>query len=73
MKDRYRVTFDSATDNCFRVHKDNGKILKFREATRRLYYFDTADREVEESMFITTVENNKSRLSAHDFSQAKVA
>ena len=40
---------------------------------RRLYYFDTADREVEESMFITTVEDNKSRLSAHDFSQAKVA
>ena len=73
VKDRYRVTFDSATDNCFRVHKDNGKILKFREATRRLYYFDTADREVEESMFITTVENNKSRLSAHDFSQAKLA
>jgi len=72
-KDRYRVTFDSATDNCFRVHKDNGKILKFREAMRRLYYFDTADREVEESMFITTVEDNKSRLSAHDFSQAKVA
>ena len=29
VKDKYRVTFDSATDNCFRVHKDNGKILKF--------------------------------------------
>jgi len=71
VKDRYRVTFDSATDNCFRVHKDNGKTLKFLEATRRLYYFDTVNREVEESMFITTVANNKNRLSAHDFSQAK--
>ena len=29
VKDRYMVTFDSATDNCFRVHKDNGKTLKF--------------------------------------------
>ena len=73
VKDRFRVTFDSATDNCFRVHKDNGKILKFREATRRLYYFDTEDRDVEETMLITTVDNNKSRLSAHDFSRALLA
>ena len=73
VKDRFRVTFDSATDNCFRVHKDNEKILKFREATRRLYYFDTADRDEEETMLITTVDNNKSRLSAHDYSRALLA
>lgn len=40
VKDKYRVTFDSATDNCFHVHKPGG-ILKFSEASRRLYYFDT--------------------------------
>ena len=28
VKGKYRVTFDSATDNYFRVHKDNGKILE---------------------------------------------
>ena len=28
VKDKYRVTFDSATDNCFHVHKP-GRILKF--------------------------------------------
>ena len=67
------VTFDSATDNCFRVHKNNGKILKFQEATKRLYYFDTVDREVEEVMLITTVNDNKSKISAHDFSKAKIA
>ena len=73
VKDKYRVTFDSATDNCFRVHKDNGKILKFQEATKRLYYFDTVDRDVEETMLITTVDDNKSQVSAHDYSRAKIA
>ena len=37
VRERYRVTFDSAMDNCFHVHKENGKLLKFKEATRRLY------------------------------------
>merc|ERR1712086_528409 len=73
VKDKYRVTFDSATDNCFRVHKDNGKILKFQEATKRLSYVDTVDRDVEETMLITAVDDNKSKLSAHDFSRAKIA
>ena len=72
-KQRYRVTYDSATDNCFHVHKDNKKILKFKEATRRLYYFDTADRDETGNMLITTVQNNKSKLSAYDYSQAKKA
>merc|ERR1712086_273571 len=73
VKDKYRVTFDSATDNCFRVHKNNGKILKLQEATKRLYYFDTVEREVEEVMLITTVNDNKSKISAYDFSKAKIA
>ena len=72
-KQRYRVTYDSATDNCFHVHKDNKRILKFKEATRQLYYFDTADRDETGNMLITTVENNKSKLSAYDFSQAEKA
>ena len=55
------------------MHKNNGKILKFQEATKRLYYFDTVEREVEEVMLITTVNDNKSYISAHDFSKAKIA
>ena len=55
------------------MHKDNGKILKFQEATKILYYFDTVDRDVEETMLIATVDDNKSKLSAHDFSRAKIA
>ena len=65
VRERYRVTFDSAMDNCFHVHKENGKLLKFKEATRRLYYFDTVERDEEHNVFITTVEDNKSKLSAY--------
>ena len=73
VKERFRVTFDSAMDNSFHVHKDDGRILKFKEATRRLYYFDTAERDEEAHMLITTVEDNKNKLSAFDYSQAKRA
>ena len=61
-REQYRITFDSAMDNCFHVHKDNGKILRFQEAGRRLYFFDTADRDEEETMLITIVDDNKSKL-----------
>ena len=70
VKEKCRVTFDSALDNCFHVHKENGKILKFKEANRRLYYFDTKDRDEVGTMLITTVEGNKSKLSARDVLQA---
>jgi hypothetical protein len=72
-KDRYRLTLDSATDNYSWVHKDNRKIFKFQEATKRQYYFDTADCEIEQTILITTVDDNKSRLSAHCFLKVKIA
>ena len=53
-------------------HMCGGTVLKFHEATKRLYYFDTVDREVEETMLIIAVDDNKSKLSAHDFSRAKI-
>ena len=62
VKEKYRVTFDSALDNRFNVHKENGKILHFKEASRRLYYFDTKDRDETETLLITTVEGNKNKL-----------
>ena len=70
MKEKYIVTFDSALDNCFHVHKENGKILYFKEASRRLYYFDTKVRDETETLLITTVEGNKNKLSAKDVLQA---
>src|SRR5210317_1419253 len=50
VKEKFRVTFDCALDNCFHVHK--------------------GDRNEVETMFITTVADNKSKLSAQDVLQA---
>jgi hypothetical protein len=72
VKDKFRVTFDSAADNAFHVHKPE-KTLIFREATRRLYYFDTASRDEYADVLVTTVSDNKSKFSAYDYSQAKLA
>ena len=72
VRKRFRVTFDSAMDKCFHVHKA-GKVLRFQEASRRLYYFDIADRDEEGTMLITTVDNNKCNFSALDLTQAKRA
>ena len=47
VREKYRVTFDSAMDNCFHVHKDDGKTLRLQEASRRVYYFDTVNRDEE--------------------------
>ena len=55
VREKYRVSFDSAMDNCFHVHKDDEKTLWFQEASRRLYYFDTVNRDEEGTMLITTV------------------
>ena len=66
------MTYDSAADNAFHVHKPD-KILTFKEATRRLYYFDTANRDEECTVLIQTVDENKSKFSAYDYSRAKLA
>eukprot|EP00804_Cyclotella_cryptica_P022012 CCRYP_000938-RA/>CCRYP_000938-RA protein AED:0.35 eAED:-0.94 QI:0/0/0/0.5/1/1/2/0/366 len=72
VKEKFRVTYDSTTNNCFHVHKPE-TILKFREAARRLYYFDTANRDEESTLLVTTVDENKSKFSAYDLTRAKLA
>ena len=72
VKEKFRVTYDSAADNAIHIHKPD-KILIFKEATRRLYYYDTADRTKESTVLIQTVDENKSKFSAYDYSRAKLA
>ncbi len=54
------------------MHKDE-KILKFQEAPRRLYYFDTAQRHEDSTVFVTTVDENNAKFLAYDLSRAKLA
>ena len=59
-------------DNTLYVHKLE-KIIQFREAGQRLYYFDTADRVEECTTLMTTIYDNKSKFSAYDYTKAKIA
>ena len=72
VKEKFRATYDIVTDNSFQVHKGE-EILKFKEATRRLYYFDTPDCDEESTMIITIAENKENEFSAYDFLRAKLA
>ena len=72
VKEKFLVTFNSALDNCFHVHKE-GKILTFREAVQRLYYFDTAERHEESTVLISTVDGNESKFLAYAYSRAKLS
>mmetsp|Transcript_2297 Transcript_2297/g.3324 ORF Transcript_2297/g.3324 Transcript_2297/m.3324 type:complete len:181 (-) Transcript_2297:1781-2323(-) len=72
VNDKYRITYDSATDNAFHMHKLN-KIISFEQATGHLCYFDTAKRTEEGNLFVTTVADNKNEFSSYDYSQAKLA
>ena len=72
VKEKFRVTYDSVLDNTFYAHKTE-KIIRFREARRRLYYFDTADRAEECTTLVTNVDDNKSKFSAYYYTKVKLA
>ena len=55
VKSKYRVTFDSAKENKFIVHKPN-ELVYFIESSNGLYYHDTKDRNIS---MLNTVEENK--------------
>jgi hypothetical protein len=72
VKDKFRVTFDSALNNEFHMHKPD-KILKFRDATRSLYYFDTANSRHEDcTVLVKIVEDNKKEVLARFFLQKQL-
>ncbi|KAL7482628.1 hypothetical protein ACHAW6_008296 [Cyclotella cf. meneghiniana] len=62
VKESFSVTYDSAGDNAFHVHKED-RVLKFQEAARCFYYLDIAAKNCESTMLITTVDNNISKYS----------
>ena len=64
MTERHILIFDSVMDNCFHVHKSNGKILRFQENGRRLYFFDTVNRNKDDTVLINTVDESEIKMPA---------
>ena len=57
---KHRATFDSGTDNIFKVHTPNG-IIQFHQSASGLYYCNLKDINIS---LVNTVEENKEKYSA---------
>ena len=72
VKNKYQITFNSADDNTFMVHKPNGTTCRFQESSHGLYYHDMQT-SASASLLVTTVDDNKSRYTTQEYSQASLA
>jgi hypothetical protein len=71
VKSRYKVTSDSEEGNVFVVHKPDGRTRTFQQSPMGLYYMRTHDGHG--TTLISTVDENKSKYSAADYSRAVLA
>ena len=60
VKNKYRVTYDSETEDVFTVRTNKGRIMQFKMHEDGLHYHDTSDRQV---TLIQTVQQNKAGYS----------
>jgi hypothetical protein len=64
VEDKYRITYDSAQEKQFIVHKDDGETRCFRKSANGLFYLDA--KETSGTVLVNTVEDNKSRYTNRD-------
>ena len=69
----FKITYDSANGNQFRMHKEDGEDRLFRQSENGLYFWNARTFNQEEVVLINTVENNSSRYFNREYSQAKMA
>ena len=69
----FTITYDSANGNEFRMHKENGEDRLFRQSENGLYFWNARTFNQKEVVLINNVENNSSKYSTRDYSQAKIA
>ena len=70
VKHKYRVTYDSKTEDVFTVHMNKGRKMQFKMHEDGLHYHDTADRQV---TLIQTVQQNEAGYSQRQLATARVA
>ena len=71
----YTVSYASNVDNQFHLTKPNGSTRTFKQSVQGLYYLETKenDGQQDESIFITTIDDNASKFTNKDYSQAYLA
>ena len=69
VKNKFRITFDSGSDNMFHVYDGEKKIRSYRESERGLYYSNVRE-HVNDVVCINTVKYNKSKHSRRIYLRA---
>ena len=70
VRNKYRVTYDSKSDDVFTVHMNKGRVMHFKMLKDGLHYHDTADRQV---TLIHTVQQNEAGYSQRQLTTARRA
>ena len=70
---RYRVTYDSRNTDGFVIHKPKGPNQYFKQHTSGLFFLDTRTKNETSNIFLTTVDNNKSKFTKRDIKSAELA
>lgn len=73
MTSKFRVTYDSANDDGFVVHKPHGEKQHFKLSDDGLFYLDTAKTKNDVNLLINTVTANKSEFTKRDIIRAQAA
>jgi hypothetical protein len=71
VEEQHRITYDSATDNGFVVHKSDGETRNFKKSRNGLVYLDVTDRTG--TVLLDTVANNETRYTKRAYKQAEIA
>ena len=71
----WRITMDTAEEAAMTVHRNNGTLMKFKEYSSGLYFFDTNDinNGIENYCLVQTVEDNERKYHRREVEGAKKA
>ena len=70
---KFRVTFDSANEDGFVVHKADGHHQYFKPSNDGLYYLNTDVRQKDSTLLLNTVKKNENRFTKRDILRAQAA
>ena len=70
---KHRVTYDSQNNDGFVVHKAKGQNQYFKQHKSGLFFLDTRAQNEHSNVFMTTVDDNKSKFTKRDIKMAELA
>ena len=73
MTKKFRVTFDNAYDERFKIHKPDSTHQYFHPSEDGLFYLDTADKNADVIVLLDTVKDNTKKFGKSDVMRAHAA